>query len=153
MRWLAELMHSDLTWDSYSRRQMNVIYCNRLQFKSLNISDHVSLLVLKVLGGVHQSLALLLCFSLCTEHGSYSSGFSYPISLATLWLAKTAGVAGSLEHSIHTYSIQLLFVIMTTEDSPCVTRWHQHYLLPTEMCEVTKSTRKVKSRDCLNPFV
>ena len=126
-------------------------YCSWLQFKSLIISDCV-LLVPKVLGGMHQSLTLLLCFSLWAEHGRYSSGFSYPMSLATLWLAKTAGVAGSLEHSIDTYSTQLLLVIITTQDSPCVSRWHQHYLSPTEMCQVTKSTRKVQSRDCLNPF-
>jgi len=61
--------------------QVTCFYEMRTDIKSWQfyVSDYYfrNKAMLKVLGGMHQSLTLLLCFSLWAGHGSYSSGFSY----------------------------------------------------------------------------
>ena len=60
---------------------------------SLIISKHASLLILKVLFGIHQPLFIpLLCLSFC----DHALGFSHTTLFAMFWLAETAWVIGSL---------------------------------------------------------
>ena len=46
--------------------------------------------MLKVLSGVHQSLALLTCFSRWAKHGGHTSSFSRKILFVTFWLDEVA---------------------------------------------------------------
>ena len=55
---------------------------------------------MKVSFTIHQSLALLLCFSLWAKHGSHSSGFSSGILFVKFWLADDAQVTAGPEPSV-----------------------------------------------------
>ena len=72
----------------------------------LIFSEHVPLLILKVLFETHQSVVWFLCLSLWAKHDSHSSGYTRQTLLfMTFWLAGGDQQSGTL------YSVEILLTV------------------------------------------
>ena len=113
-------------FDFDSRNQINVVCFIWFQLISLVINGRV--LILKGLFGIHPSFTPLVWFSLGSEHGRHSPGFSRRILSVTFWLAEIAGwLAAQIPlwciwsiRKIKTYSKQRLAGIY----GPLAAAWH-----------------------------